>query len=48
VTVVDGPLRGLNGIHSGLTASERETILLTILDATRPVAIASHLIATAH
>jgi transcriptional antiterminator RfaH len=45
VAIVDGPFRGLEGIYAGMGARERELVLLNVLGATRPVAIASHLIA---
>jgi hypothetical protein len=45
VTVADGPFRGFDGIYAGQKAAEREIILLEILGATRPVEIASGLLA---
>jgi transcriptional antiterminator RfaH len=45
VAIVDGPLRGLEGIYAGMTTRQRELVLLNVLGATRPVAIAAHLIA---
>jgi transcriptional antiterminator RfaH len=45
VAIVDGPFRGLEGIYAGMGARERELVLLNVLGAQRPVAIAAHLIA---
>jgi transcriptional antiterminator RfaH len=44
VAIVDGPFRGLEGIYAGQSARERELVLLNVLGATRPVAVAAHLI----
>jgi transcription antitermination factor NusG len=45
VAIADGPFRGFEGVYAGQTARERELVLLNVLGAARPVAIASHLIA---
>jgi transcriptional antiterminator RfaH len=45
VAIVDGPFRGLEGVYAGMSARERELVLLNVLGASRPVAIAAHLIA---
>jgi transcriptional antiterminator RfaH len=45
VAVVDGALRGFDGVYVGQTARERELILLNILGASRPVEIAAGLLA---
>jgi transcriptional antiterminator RfaH len=41
VRIVAGPFAGLAAIHTGMTAREREIVLINILGATRPVAIAA-------
>jgi transcriptional antiterminator RfaH len=45
VAIVDGPFRGLEGVYAGMSARERELVLLNVLGSQRPVAIAAHLIA---
>ena len=45
VKIIAGPFQGLAAVHSGMTAQQRELILLSVLGSTRTVAIASHLIA---
>jgi transcriptional antiterminator RfaH len=47
VRIVGGPLEGLSALHTGMTAHERELVLVTLLGAQRRVAIAAHLIAAA-
>jgi transcriptional antiterminator RfaH len=44
VAIADGPFRGLSVIYAGMNATEREIVLLTILGATRPIAVAARLI----
>ena len=44
VTIADGPFRGLTGIYAGMSASERELVLINILGASRPVEIAARLV----
>jgi transcription antitermination factor NusG len=45
VAIVDGPFRGFSGVYAGMGARERELVLLNVLGATRPVAIAANLVA---
>jgi transcriptional antiterminator RfaH len=45
VRIVGGPFAGLNAIHTGMTAHEREMVLVMMLGASRQVRIARHLIA---
>ena len=45
VPIVDGPLRGFDGLYAGMAASDRELVLLNIIGAQRPVAIAAGLLA---
>jgi transcriptional antiterminator RfaH len=45
VRIVAGPFAGLGAIHSGMSASQREIVLLTLLGGQRRVAIASDLLA---
>jgi transcriptional antiterminator RfaH len=45
VKVAAGPFSGMSGLYAGQSTRERELVLLNILGAQRPVAIASHLIA---
>ena len=44
VAIADGPLRGLSGVYAGMTARDRELVLLNVLGATRPVELAAGLI----
>jgi transcription antitermination factor NusG len=44
VAIAGGPFRGLNGVYVGMSARERELILLNVLGASRPVEIAAGLI----
>ena len=44
VRIVGGPFDGLAGVHSGMSAAEREIVLLTLLNAPRRVAIPAHLV----
>ena len=44
VAIADGPFRGLNGVYVGMSARERELILLNVLGASRPVEIAARLV----
>jgi transcription antitermination factor NusG len=41
VAITGGPFAGLNGAYAGMSARERELVLLNILGATRPVEIAA-------
>ena len=45
VRVTDGPFRGFNGLHTGMSRSDRELVLLDILGASRPVEISAGLLA---
>jgi transcriptional antiterminator RfaH len=45
VKITGGPFAGLSGIHSGLTAQEREIVLLVMLGASRRVRIAAGFVA---
>jgi transcriptional antiterminator RfaH len=44
VRIVGGPFEGLSAIHTGMTAHEREMVLIAMLGAQREVRIARHLI----
>ena len=44
VRIVGGAFDGLAGVHSGMSAAEREIVLLTLLNAPRRVAIPAHLV----
>jgi transcriptional antiterminator RfaH len=44
VAIADGPFRGLSGVYAGMTAHEREIVLLNVLGAPRQVAIAARLV----
>jgi transcription antitermination factor NusG len=46
VWVIDGPFRGFNGLHTGMSTRDREMVLINILGATRPVEIPAGLIAS--
>ena len=45
VAIADGPFRGFNGLHTGMTTRDRELVLINILGASRPVEIAAGLLA---
>jgi transcriptional antiterminator RfaH len=45
VKIVDGALRGFDAIYSGMSAQEREVILIDLLGSQRPVEIAAGLLA---
>ena len=47
VRIVGGVFDGLFGLHSGMTAGERELVLLVVLGAQRQVAAPSHLLTSA-
>ena len=47
VTVTGGAFRGFHGLHTGMSARDREVVLLDVLGGKRPVAIASGLVALA-
>jgi hypothetical protein len=44
VTIGDGPFRGLSGIHQGMSAHDRELVLINILGRQTPVEIAAGLV----
>jgi transcriptional antiterminator RfaH len=44
VSIVDGPLKGLRAIHSGMSAKEREIVLIDLLGKQTPVAVAAGLV----
>jgi hypothetical protein len=44
VVIADGPFRGFSGIRQGMSAHDRELVLINILGASRPVEIAAGLI----
>jgi transcriptional antiterminator RfaH len=45
VKITSGPFGGWVGLYAGMTTRERELVLLNVLGATRPVAVAAHLVA---
>jgi transcriptional antiterminator RfaH len=45
VAIADGPFRGLSAVYAGMTTSEREVILLSVLGAPRRVEISAGLLA---
>jgi transcriptional antiterminator RfaH len=45
VWVTDGPFRGFNGLHTGMSTRDREMVLINILGGPRPVEIAAGLLA---
>jgi transcriptional antiterminator RfaH len=45
VSIVDGPFRGFNGLHTGMSTRDRETVLLNILGGPRPVEVPAGLVA---
>jgi transcriptional antiterminator RfaH len=45
VKIVGGPLQGVTALHSGMSAAEKEILLLAMLGASRRVAVPSHLVA---
>jgi transcription antitermination factor NusG len=47
IAVTGGPFAGLNGVYAGMSAREREMVLLTVLGASRPVEIAASLVVPA-
>ena len=47
VSIVDGPFRGFNGLHTGMTVRDREMVLIEILGASRSVGIAAGLVTEA-
>jgi transcription antitermination factor NusG len=47
VTITGGPFQGVRALHSGLSAAEKEFLLLKLLGATRRVAVPSSMVASA-
>ena len=47
VAITGGPFAGLNGVYAGMSARERELVLLNILGASRQVEVAANLIVPA-
>jgi transcription antitermination factor NusG len=45
VKIVGGPLQGVSALHSGMSAAEKEILLIAMLGAPRRVAVPSHLVA---
>ena len=45
VKIIGGPLQGVTALHSGLSAAEKEILLIAMLGASRRVAVPSHLVA---
>ena len=45
VKIIGGPLQGVTALHSGMSASEKEILLIAMLGASRRVAVPSHLVA---
>ncbi len=47
VAITGGPFQGVKALHSGLSAAEKEFLLLKLLGATRRVAVPSSMVAPA-
>jgi transcriptional antiterminator RfaH len=47
VTIVDGPFRGFNGLHTGMSTRDREMVLIDILGGPRPVEVSAGLVVPA-
>jgi transcription antitermination factor NusG len=47
VTIIGGPFQGVRALHSGLSAAEKEFLLLKLLGATRRVAVPSSMVESA-
>jgi transcription antitermination factor NusG len=45
VKIVGGPFQGVTGLHSGMSAAEKEMLLITMLGASRRIAVPSRLVA---
>jgi transcriptional antiterminator RfaH len=41
VAIADGPFRGFNGLHTGMSTRDREMLLINILGGQRPVTVAA-------
>jgi transcription antitermination factor NusG len=44
VKIVGGPFQGVAALHSGMSAAEKEILLIAMLGAPRRIAVASHLV----
>jgi transcriptional antiterminator RfaH len=44
VRIVGGPFQGVTALHSGMSASEKEILLITMLGASRRIPVPSHLV----
>jgi transcriptional antiterminator RfaH len=44
VKIVGGPFQGVAALHSGMSASEKEILLIAMLGASRRIAVPSHLV----
>ena len=44
VRIVGGPLQGVTALHSGMSASEKEIVLIAMLGAPRRIAVPRHLV----
>jgi transcriptional antiterminator RfaH len=45
VKITGGPFQGVTALHSGMSAAEKEILLIAMLGASRRVAVPSHLVA---
>jgi transcription antitermination factor NusG len=45
VKIIGGAFQGVTALHSGMSASEKEILLIAMLGASRRIAISSHLVA---
>jgi transcriptional antiterminator RfaH len=48
VMIPNGPLAGFDGLYAGMSAHERELVLVNILGAQRPVKVAAGLLTVSH
>jgi hypothetical protein len=46
VKIIGGPFQGIAALHSGLSAAEKEILLISMLGASRRIAVPSHLVAS--
>ena len=47
VKIIGGPLQGVAALHSGMSAAEKEILLISMLGAARQVAVPAHLVEVA-
>jgi transcription antitermination factor NusG len=47
VRIIGGPFQGVTALHSGMSASEKEILLIAMLGASRQIAVPRHLVAAA-